>query len=104
MLGLLIEAGRGSLFDRCRAAVRAAAPAGEADTLFSTPQPLVLLGLWPRPERLVAVRHGNPLDYSQVDEGDYLASLPDGLPGAVKALPDGTACLFTRKEVCHAAL
>ena len=104
VLGLLVEAGRGSVFDRCRAAVRAAAPAGEPGTLFGAPQPLVLLGLWPRPDRLVAVRQGNPLHYSQVEEGDYLASLPVGLPGQAKALPSGTACLFSRKGVGHAAL
>jgi glucosamine 6-phosphate synthetase-like amidotransferase/phosphosugar isomerase protein len=104
VLGLLIERGEEGLFDRCRAAVRAAAPAGGPGALFGAPQPLVLLGLWPRPDRLVAIRQGNPLHYSQVGEGDYLASLPDGLPGDVKALPDGTACLFTRKGLHHAAL
>jgi glucosamine 6-phosphate synthetase-like amidotransferase/phosphosugar isomerase protein len=104
VLGLLIEAGRGGLLERCRAAVRAAAPAGEPGTLFGAPQPLVLLGLWQRPGRLVAIRQGNPLHFSRAEEGDYLASLPDGLPGDARALPDGTACLFTRKGVEHAAL
>jgi glucosamine 6-phosphate synthetase-like amidotransferase/phosphosugar isomerase protein len=104
VLGLLVERADGSVLDRCRAAVRQAAPEPEAGTLFGLAQPLVLLGLWPRPDRLVVVRQGNPLHYGKVEEGVYLASLPDGLPGNSLAVKDRTACLFTRKEVRHATV
>jgi glucosamine 6-phosphate synthetase-like amidotransferase/phosphosugar isomerase protein len=104
VLGLLVEQGEGNVLDRCRAAVRAVSPEREAGTLFAVPQPLVLLGLWPRPDRLVAVRRGNPLHYAKTEQGFYLASLADGLPGQPCAVKDGTACLFTRKEVQHATL
>jgi glucosamine 6-phosphate synthetase-like amidotransferase/phosphosugar isomerase protein len=104
VLGLLVERGAGSVLARCRAAVRAASPDPEPASLFDLPQPLVLLGLWPRPDRLVAVRRGNPLHLGRAAEGLYLASLPDGLPGAVRSLEDDAACLFTRKGVRHAAL
>jgi glucosamine 6-phosphate synthetase-like amidotransferase/phosphosugar isomerase protein len=100
VLGLLIEQGAGNVLDRCRSAVRVASP--DAGTLFG--QPLVLLGLWPRPDRLVAVRRGNPLHFGRTEQGYYLASLADGLPGEVHAIKDNTARLFTRKGVEHAAL
>ena len=101
VLGLLVEAVRGSVFDRCRAAVRAAAPAGEPGTLFGAPQPLVLLGLWPRPDRLVAVRQGNPLHIAKTKHGYYLASLADGLPGVVKEVADDSALELTGKGITH---
>jgi glucosamine 6-phosphate synthetase-like amidotransferase/phosphosugar isomerase protein len=104
VLGLLVERGEGTVLDRCCAAARAASPDAEPGTLFGLHSPLVILGLWPRPDRLVAVRRGNPLHCGEADEGVYLASLPDGLPGEVRPIADGTACLFTRKEVRHAAL
>ena len=92
VLGLLVERGTGSVLERCRAAVRAASPDPEPASLFDLPQPLVLLGLWPRPDRLVAVRRGNPLHYSKTEQGFYLASLADGLPGQPCAIKDRTAC------------
>jgi len=104
VLGLLVERGEGNVLDRCRAAVRAATAEEDEGWLFGRPQPLVLLGLWPRPDRLVAVRHGNPLHFSKAEQGFYLASLADGLPGHPSALKDRTACLFTRKGVRHAAV
>ena len=104
VLGLLVEQAEGNVLDRCRAAVRAVAPERETGLLFDAPQPLVLLGLWPRPDRLVAVRQGNPLHVSRTEQGYYLASLAEGLPGPVQVLKDNTACLFTRKEVHHATL
>jgi glucosamine 6-phosphate synthetase-like amidotransferase/phosphosugar isomerase protein len=103
VLGLLVEQGTGSVLDRCRAAALLASDDPDAGPLFGR-QPLVLLGLWSRPGRLVAVRRGNPLHCGQAAEGCYLASLADGLPGAVRALKDDTAWLFTRKGVRHAAL
>src|SRR5262249_29288752 len=102
VLGLLIEQGAGSVFDRCRDAVDLVEDREDEGTLFAWQQPLVLLGLWPRPDRLVAIRRGNPLHRAEAAEGYYLASLPDGLPGTVRALPDNAGCLFTRKGVRHA--
>jgi glucosamine 6-phosphate synthetase-like amidotransferase/phosphosugar isomerase protein len=104
VLGLLIEQGKGGILDRCRSAVQVAVAPEEPPSLFGSRQPLVLLGLWPRPDRLVAIRHGNPLHYGTTAQGYYLASLPDGLPGKVQAVKDQTACLFTRKGVNHAAV
>src|SRR5262245_55868582 len=104
VLGLLVEQGKGNVLDRCRAAVRAVTPAEDRRSLFDTEQPLVLLGLWPRPDRLVAIRQGNPLHFSRVLEGYYLASLPTALPGQAHQLKDDTACLFTRKEMEHAPI
>jgi glucosamine 6-phosphate synthetase-like amidotransferase/phosphosugar isomerase protein len=103
VLGLLVERGEGGVLERCRAAVQAACP-DEPRTLFDSSSPLVLLGLWPRPDRLVAVRRGNPLHSGQSEHGLYLASLADGLPGDVRALEDRTAYLFTGKGVRHAAV
>jgi hypothetical protein len=62
------------------------------------------LGLWARPDRLVAVRRGNPLHWGKAAEGFYLASLAEGLPGHPRPVADGSACLFTRKGVRHAAV
>jgi glucosamine 6-phosphate synthetase-like amidotransferase/phosphosugar isomerase protein len=104
VLGLLIEQGTGGVLDRCRDAVDVVAGEENDGTFFARPQPLVLLGLWPRPDRLVAVRKGNPLHFGLTEQGYYLASLADGLPGKVLAVRDGTATLFTRKELHHAAL
>lgn len=103
VLGLLIEQGKGNLLERCRQAVlKVGDREDEEDTLFPVMQPLVLLGLWPRPDRLVAVRRGNPLHYSRTERGYYLASLADGLPGPVTRVDDETALLFTKKGVVHA--
>ena len=104
VLGLLIEQGAGNVFDRCRDAVDLVGEGEEEGTLFAGRQPLVLLGLWPRPDRLVAVRRGNPLHWADTPEGYYLASLADGLPGTARALKDNTGYLFTRREVRHAAV
>jgi glucosamine 6-phosphate synthetase-like amidotransferase/phosphosugar isomerase protein len=104
VLGLLVEEGEGNVLDRCRAAVRAVCPDEEPGSLFAPGSPLVLLGLWPRPDRLVAVRRGNPLHFSRTEQGLYLASLADGLPGDACMVKDHTACLFTAKGVRHAAV
>jgi len=104
VLGLLVEQARGNVLERCREAVQVATENREQGTLFGGEQPLALLGLWPRPDRLVAVRRGNPLHCGAAEEGYYLASLADGLPGAVQSLKDRTAWLFTRKGVRRAAV
>ena len=60
--------------------------------------PLVMLGLWQRPDRLVAVRdQGQPLHLADTREGTYLASLAEGLPGDVREMRDGSALLFGGK-------
>lgn len=89
VLGLLIEREDGDLLTRCRLAAETVNPW----------QPLVLLGLWPRPGRLIAVRRGNPLSMGMAKEGFYLASLPEGLPGKVKEFTDKTAQIFGPKNV-----
>jgi len=104
VLGLLIEQAEGTLLDRCRTAVRKAAPVMPAGGLFDRVQPLVMLGLWARPGRLVVVRRGNPLHLGRTAEGIYLASLPDELPGDVAPVRDNTARVFTKKGVHCGAL
>jgi glucosamine 6-phosphate synthetase-like amidotransferase/phosphosugar isomerase protein len=104
ILGLLVEQKKGTLLERCRAAVRTARAVEDDGTLFDFNPPLVLLGLWPRPARLVAIRQGNPLHFSPMSEGLYLASLADGMPGNACSLKDNTACLFTGKETKHATV
>lgn len=88
VLGLLIEEAKGSMSERVRYAVREAHDG-----------PMVVLGLWNRPNRLIAMRDGNPLHLSKVKGGKryYFASLPDGLPGEVKRVKDGTGLEFTAK-------
>jgi glucosamine 6-phosphate synthetase-like amidotransferase/phosphosugar isomerase protein len=53
--------------------------------------PLVMLGLW-KPGEIVAVRRGNPLHFSETNEGTYIASLPEGMPG--KAESAGDKCYY----------
>lgn len=84
-LALLIENGEGSLVQRCKDAVAEACRS-----------PLVMLGLWNRPGRMVVARAGNPLSIGRCKEGRYyFASLPDKLPGAVSDVPDGKVMEFT---------
>jgi glucosamine 6-phosphate synthetase-like amidotransferase/phosphosugar isomerase protein len=95
VLALLIEGSEGRLVQRCAGAVRVVRPGG----------PVVLLGLWPRPRRMIAARNGNPLSLGIAREGRYLASLPHGLPGRPVSLGDGDLIEFThRKGTCHATL
>jgi glucosamine 6-phosphate synthetase-like amidotransferase/phosphosugar isomerase protein len=104
VLGLLVERGEGGVLERCRVAVQAVCSDEEPGSLFAARSPLVLLGLWPRPDRLVAIRRANPLHSGRTEQGYYLASLAEGLPGDVRALGEGTAHLFTGKGVRHAAV
>lgn len=84
VIGLLIEEATGSMSERVRYAVRVAHDG-----------PMVVLGLWK--DRLIAMREGNPLNIGKVKGGDryYFASLPDGLPGNVKQVKNGTGLEFT---------
>jgi glucosamine 6-phosphate synthetase-like amidotransferase/phosphosugar isomerase protein len=91
ILGQFIEQADGPLLDRCVEAVLSVEKA-----------PLVLLGLWNRPARLVAVRQGNPLHVGATADGCYLASLAEGLPGDVESLPDESAIEFTNRGKRHA--
>lgn len=83
VLALLIENMDGTLLKRCTRAVN--------ETGRS---PLVMLGLWTRPQRMIAVRRGNPLSLGTTKTGYYLASLPDELPGKVTHFKDGEAVEF----------
>jgi glucosamine 6-phosphate synthetase-like amidotransferase/phosphosugar isomerase protein len=85
ILGQFIEQAVGPLLERC---VEAALSVQKA--------PLVLLGLWNRPARLVAVRQGNPLHVGTTAHGYYLGSLAEGLPGKVECVPDDSAIEFTK--------
>jgi glutamine---fructose-6-phosphate transaminase (isomerizing) len=69
VLGLLIEHLPGTMVERCAEAVRLAATS-----------PLAMLGLWRSPDRLIAVRAGNPLNIGQDATGYYLGSFAEHLP------------------------
>jgi glucosamine 6-phosphate synthetase-like amidotransferase/phosphosugar isomerase protein len=81
-LTLLIEQRTGTRLSRSVAAVEQSA--GRCATL----------GLWSRPDTLVAVRRGNPLYASRAHGGIYMASCSDGLPGFAKSLPDCSAVSY----------
>jgi glucosamine 6-phosphate synthetase-like amidotransferase/phosphosugar isomerase protein len=49
---------------------------------------LAMLGVWRAPARILVTRRGRPLHVGQGQDGFYFASLPDGLPGQVKAVAD----------------
>lgn len=82
VLGLLIERGRGTFRKRCVEAVSSA--------VGGRGGPLVMLGLWSRPARMVVIRHGNPLSVGMIGGGEryYLGSLADKLPGDVMEVRD----------------
>ena len=56
---------------------------------------LTMLGLWRNPARLLVVRHGNPLHFSETKGGFYFASLPEELPGKVIPIRDQYAGVLT---------
>jgi glucosamine 6-phosphate synthetase-like amidotransferase/phosphosugar isomerase protein len=91
VLGLLIERINGPLAERCARAV------GRLQR-----SPLVMLGLWSRPARMLAIRRGNPLYHGADDRGCYLGSLPDYLPGFPCEVPDQCLVEFTHTGACHA--
>lgn len=84
VLGLLIEELDGTLMERCIRAVQLAQSAS-----------LAMLGLWRSPQRLVAIRSGNPLHVAETAGGCYLASLAQGMPAGAYNLRDQTALSFT---------
>jgi glucosamine 6-phosphate synthetase-like amidotransferase/phosphosugar isomerase protein len=83
VLALLMEKFSGSLMERMTAAI----------DCVRYGQPLVMLGLW-KPGRLLAARRGNPLSIGETKRGTYLASLPEGLPGKVSAVPNNRIMEF----------
>src|SRR5262249_6153550 len=99
-----IEQSEGTILERCRSAVLTANPTSESRSLFDDHAPLVMLGLWSRPNRLVAIRQGNPLHWGKTERGYYLGSLAEGLPGEVSALRDNSIRMFKTKGMYNAAL
>jgi glucosamine 6-phosphate synthetase-like amidotransferase/phosphosugar isomerase protein len=83
VLGLLMARGAGSI------AQRSAWAAGQA---LGT---LAMMGVWRSPARLLVCRRGRPLCFGHDAGGFYFASLPEGLPGPVKAVADGTTRTLT---------
>lgn len=62
--------------------------------------PLAVMGLWNRRRQLVAIRRGNPLHIVENEDGYYLASLAQGMPGPakdVKIFADNSAVRFTQR-------
>lgn len=84
VLALLIERFSGSMIHRCCRSV------DQVDAAA----PLVMLGLWSRPRRLIAIRRGNPLCTSETSEGIYLASLAEGMPGHAASMINGQGVEF----------
>ncbi|GAB6166166.1 hypothetical protein JCM19992_21660 [Thermostilla marina] len=76
VLGLLMMRRAGPLLQRA------------AWVVAQTEGPLAMLGLWRKPVRLLMVRRGKPLCFSETPGGFYFASLPAGLPGKVTTLRD----------------
>jgi len=85
VLGLLIEQLPGTLLERTR---DAAVLAGDSNLALAT--------LWRSPDRLIALRAGNPLALGEDRVGWYFASSIDGLPNG-KHVPDWTALSWSRR-------
>lgn len=85
VLALLIEELPGNLVQRCKDAVRRA---GDG--------PLAMAALWKSPQRLVAIRDGNPLALGEDAAGWYFGSLERGIPSA-RSLPDGCVLSWSRQ-------
>lgn len=84
----------GLLMARCPGAIiqRAAWTAGEACG------DLAVLGLWRKPARLLVARRGRPLHFGEGRTGFYFASLPEGLPGRVDAVADGSVHVLAHQN------
>jgi len=83
VLAQLIEDLDGTLVGRCEEASELAADS-----------PLAMLGLWRNPNRLIALRRGNPLSIGQSKSGHYFASLTRGLPSP-QTVRDDSLLSFT---------
>ena len=86
VLGLLMARCAGSIAQR--SAWAAGQVAGE----------LAVLGVWRSPARLLAARRGRPLCFGQGRDGVYFGSLPEGLPGQVKAVGDHSTRVLAYRE------
>lgn len=84
-IALLIERMDGSRLERAAQAVAELQARSTA-----------ILTLSRGPDELVLVRAGNPLRMGATEEGVYLASLSDGLPGGGREVDDDTAMSLTR--------
>ena len=87
VLGLLMMRRAGPLVERAAWAVA------------QTEGPLALLGLWGDPVRLLVVRRGHPLCFSETPGGLYFASLPAGLPGKVFSVADNHVSVIQSKRI-----
>jgi len=74
----------GLLMGRCGGSI-AQRSAWAANQAFGD---LAMLGLWRDPARILIARRGRPLCFGRGRDGFYFASLPEGLPGEVKAVAD----------------
>jgi glucosamine--fructose-6-phosphate aminotransferase (isomerizing) len=83
-LALLIEQLPGTLVERCQ------------DAVNLTEGVLAMAAIWRSPQRLVAIRRGNPLALGQDDGGWYFGSFARGLPGG-QPLRDQRVLSFSRK-------
>lgn len=77
----------GLLMTRCPGAITQRAAWAASQALGD----LAILGIWRKPARLLVVRRGRPLHWGLGDEGYYLASLPEDLPGTAQAVADRTS-------------
>lgn len=83
VIGQLVERNQGSMLERVIDACDTTSAAN-----------LVVLGVWKSPDRLIALRRGNPLHVGENKQGWYLGSLPEALPSQFK-LRDESALEFT---------
>ena len=60
--------------------------------------PLAVLGVRAKPARLLFVRRGNPLWFSQTSAGGYFGSLRGQLPGEARAVPDEHSGLIVFRD------
>lgn len=94
VLAQLVEDGEGTLSERCRNAV---------EEVSGTP--LVMMGLWARPGRLVIARAGNPLSMGTCVKGNrYFASYAEELPGRVEEVTNGSLIEFGAAKVKRSRL
>jgi glucosamine 6-phosphate synthetase-like amidotransferase/phosphosugar isomerase protein len=82
LVAKLVARGRGKLLTRAAKAFEAIAG------------PQAVLGLYPGERRMLVARRTKPLHFTKAKSGVYLASLPNGMPGNVRAVLDGWAGLL----------